>query len=400
MLSSATISAMRCEEPRVDLRDLVDFLDAHAHPHRLRDLEQPVRRRRADRGAQDVAVVALAEALDLDLVEPVEAGLERAQRLLQRFGEGAADRHRLADRLHRRRQHRFGAGEFLEGEARDLGDDVVDRRLERGRRRAAGDVVGDLVERVADRELGRDLGDRKAGRLRGERGGARHARVHLDDDHPPVGRIDGELHVRAAGLDADLAQDRDRGVAHDLVFLVGQRQRRGDGDRIAGVDAHRIDVLDRADDDAIVRLVADDLHLEFLPAEHALLDQHLVGRRGVDAALDDVDELALVVGDAAAGAAQGEARADDRRQADVVERGQRLRQRLDVMRAGRGEADPGHRLAEQLAVLGLVDRVGGRADHLDVVAVEDAHLLQAERAVERRLAAHGRQQARSRPATT
>ena len=76
-----------------------------------------------------------------------------------------------------------------------------------------------------------------------------------------------------------------------------------DGDRIAGVDAHRIDVLDRADDDAIVRLVADDLHLEFFPAEHALLDQHLVGRRGVDAALDDLDELALVVGDAAAGAA-------------------------------------------------------------------------------------------------
>ena len=240
---------------------------------------------------------------------PVEAGLQRAQRLLQRFGEGAADRHRLADRLHRGGQHRLGAGELLEGEARDLGDDVVDRRLERGRRRAAGDVVGDLVERVADRQLGGDLGDRKAGRLRGQRRGARHARVHLDDDHAAVGRIDRELHVGAAGLDADLAQHRDRGVAHDLVFLVGQRQRRRDGDRIAGVHAHRIDVLDRADDDAIVRLVADDLHLEFLPAEHAFLDQHLVGGRGVDAALDDLDELGLVVGDAAAGAAQREARA-------------------------------------------------------------------------------------------
>ena len=82
----------------------------------------------------------------------------------------------------------LGAGEFLEGEARDLGDDVVDGRLERGRRRAAGDVVGDLVERVADRELGGDLGDRKAGRLRGQRGGARHARVHLDHDHAAVCR--------------------------------------------------------------------------------------------------------------------------------------------------------------------------------------------------------------------
>ncbi len=96
--------------------------------------------------------------------------------------------------------------------------------------------------------------------------------------------------------------------------------------RIARVDAHRVDVLDGADDDAVVRLVADDLHLVLLPAEHALLDQHLVGGRGVDAALDDVDELLLVVGDAAAGAAHGEGGADDGGQADVGERQQRLAQ--------------------------------------------------------------------------
>ena len=79
--------------------------------------------------------------------------------------------------------------------------------------------------------------------------------------------------------------------------------------RVAGVHAHRVDVLDRADDDAVVRLVADHLHLELLPAEHALLDQHLGGRRGVEAALDDLGELLAVVGDAAAGAAEREGRA-------------------------------------------------------------------------------------------
>ena len=41
-------------------------------------------------------------------------------------------------------------------------------------------------------------------------------------------------------------------VAHPLVFLVGQRQRRRDRDAVAGVHAHRIDVLDRADDDEVV----------------------------------------------------------------------------------------------------------------------------------------------------
>ena len=112
-----------------------------------------------------------------------------------------------------------------------------------------------------------------------------------------------------------------------------------------------------------------------------LLDQHLVGRRGVEAALDDVEELLAVVGDAAAGAAEREGRADDRRQADVVERLQRLDRALWAStRARRLEADLRHRLAEELAVLGLVDGFGGGADHLDAELVEHAHLAQRQRA--------------------
>ncbi len=369
----------------------MDFGHVHAHAHRLRHLEDAVGRRRADRSAQHIPVVALAEALDLDLVQTVQAGLQRTQRLLQGFAERAPDRHGFADRLHRGREHRLRAREFLEGEARNLGDDIVDRRLEGRRGQAPGDVVGDLVQRVADGELGRDLGDRETGRLRRQRRGARHARIHLDHDHPPVGRVDRKLHVRAARLDADLAQNRDRGVAHHLEFLVGEGQRRRDGDGIAGMDAHRVDVLDRADDDAIVRLVADDLHLEFLPAEHALLDQHFAGRGGVDPALDDLDELALVVGDAAAGAAHREARPDDRRKTDILKRVKRLRKSFDVMGSRRLKADFGHGLAEELAILGLVDRFRRRADHLDVVLFQHAHFFQAERAIERSLAAHRRQ---------
>ena len=60
--------------------------------------------------------------------------LARAHRLRERLLEGAADRHRLADRLHVRGQAGVGAGELLEGEARPLDDEVVDRRLEAGRR--------------------------------------------------------------------------------------------------------------------------------------------------------------------------------------------------------------------------------------------------------------------------
>src|SRR6478735_6506783 len=87
----------------------------------------------------------------------------------------------------------------------------------------------------------------------------------------------------------------------------------------AGANAHRIDVLDRADDDAVVVLVANDLHLVLFPAEHRLLDQHFGSRRGFQTSLHDLEELVAIVGNATTGAAQREGRADDRRQADEFE---------------------------------------------------------------------------------
>ncbi len=55
---------------------------------------------------------------------------------------------------------------------------------------------------------------------------ARDARVHLDDDDPAVDGVDRELDVAAAGVDADLADDRDADVAQPLVLAVGEGQRR------------------------------------------------------------------------------------------------------------------------------------------------------------------------------
>src|SRR6185437_4729581 len=127
-------------------------------------------------------------------------------RLLQRFDEVAAERHDLADALHVRGQRRVGTGELLEGEARNIHHDVVEARLEAGRR-LAGDVVGNLVQRVADRQLGRALGDREPGRLGGQRRRSRDARVHLDDDLTAGLRVDGELDVGPAGLHTDGADD-------------------------------------------------------------------------------------------------------------------------------------------------------------------------------------------------
>ena len=76
----------------------------------------------------------------------------------------------------------------------------------------------------------------------------------------------------------------------------------------------------------------------------------------------------------------------------LVERAQRVGQVLGLDRARRLQTDPGHGLAETAAVFRLVDGVGGGTDHLDVEFRQRALLAQRKRAVQRGLAAHGRQQ--------
>jgi hypothetical protein len=228
----------------------------------------------------------------------------------------------------------------------NLGHHVIDGGLEAGGR-LARDVVADFVEAVAHGQLGGDLGDGEAGGLGGQRGAARDARVHFDDHHAAVARVDRKLHVGAAGIDADFAQAAYGAIAHHLVFAVGEGLRGRHGDGIAGVHAHGVEILDGADDDAVVGQVAHHLQLELLPAEHALFDEDFVHRRKVEAALQNLGQLFLVVGYAAAGAAEGEAGAQDARVADA--RGEFLAglDAVDELRLRRFEADLAHGVFEQ-----------------------------------------------------
>src|SRR5207244_3949250 len=78
----------------------------------------------------------------------------------------------------------------------------------------------------------------------------------LDHEHLAVRRVDGELDVATARFDADLADDGDRGIAHALVLAVRECHGGRHGDRIAGVHAHGVHVLDRAYDHHVVPVIA------------------------------------------------------------------------------------------------------------------------------------------------
>ena len=139
-------------------------------------------------------------------------------------------------------------------------------------------------------------------------------------------------------------------------------------------------------------LVAHHLELEFLPARDRPLDEDLANRAGREASGREAAELLRVGGDAGAGAAEDERGPDDEREADD---GRHLERLVHVVReAGLGhrEADLGHRLLEAVAVLGGADRLDLGPDELDPEPVEHAVLGELHREVERRLAAHRREQ--------
>ncbi len=379
------------QEPGIDVGVTEHFVHRQAGTEGITDVPDAVRSGHVQFPGEGLAGVLGIQVLQF-LVKALGAHLQATQSFLQRLLESPADGHHLTHGLHLGGQAGVGLGEFLEGEAGNLGDHVVDGRLERGRGDPSGDLVAQLVQGVAHRQLGRHLGNREAGGLGGQRRGAGHPGVHFNHHHAPGVRVDAELHVGTTGLNSDLAQHRQRGVAHDLILLVGQGLGRGHGNGVPGVHAHGVEVLNGADDDAVVVLVPNDLHLVLLPADQGFVDQQLVGGREVQPALADLLKLILVVGNATAGAAHGEGRPDDAREADLLGHFPGLLHGVGDGRARAFQADLLHGLVEPVAVLGLVDGVGVGADHFHPMLGQHAMTLQVQRAVEGGLPPHGRQQ--------
>ena len=379
------------QEPRVDTGRGRQRVGSHPAAQRRLELEHASGRGRARRRHELVVVEEVVGHLGGIAVEPGPPLLERADGLLERLGEGPPDGHDLPHRLHAGTEPFDRAGQLLEGPTRDLGDDVVDGGLE-ARRRGAGDVVGDLVERVSDGQARRDLGDGEPGRLGCQGRRARHARVHLDHEPPAVGGAHRELDVRSARLDPDAPDAGEGVVAHRLVFDVRQRLRGGDGDRVAGVHTHGVEVLDRAHHDAVVHPVAHDLELELLPSRDGPLDQDLVHRARRQPLGRHLGELDAVIGGPGPGSSQDEAGPDHERKADALAERHGLVEVRGEPRGRNLEPDLLHGGLELVAVLGGGDRLGVGADQLDAERVEHAPFRQPEGEVEAGLAPHGGQQ--------
>ena len=370
------------QEPRIDLGQGMHLIHAHALGKGVAHIPNAVRPRCTKFFFQDLAVLGF-------FVHAIHADFQAAQGLLERLLKGATHGHHLTHRLHLGGQSAVGLGEFFKGKARNFGDHVIDAGLETGWGGTARDVVAQFIQGIAHGQFGRHLGNGKTGGLGGQGGGTRHPGVHLDHDHAPIFGVDRKLHIRATGVNANFPQHRQAGVAHDLVFLVGQGLGRRHRDGVARVHAHGVQVFNGTHDDAVVRFVAHHLHLKLFPTQQRLFDQQLIGRRGLQAALANGFKLFSVVGNAPAGAAQGEAGADDGGKAHRLLHHPSLVHRMGNARARRTQTDFGHRIFELEPVFGFVDGLWAGPNQLNLVFVEHPVAPQVKRTVEGCLAAHG-----------
>ena len=369
------------EEVGRDHRQCSDLVHARAQTQQLRDGKEPV----IAELVQVLGQLRLGHVLELRQPEVLRADLQRADGLEQALLERAADAHDLACGLHLRAERVGGGRELIEREARQLCDHVVQRRLERGRR--VGD--GDLVEVHADGDLGRDARDGIAAGLARQRRRAGDAGVDLNEEVLRSLGVERKLHV-AAALDLQRADDLDRAVVEHLHVMVAERHDRRDDGGVAGVHAHGVDVLHAADGDGAVGRIAHDLKLDFLIALDALFDQHLMDGRELERLHAQLDELRLVVGKAAARAAERERRAQHDRIADGRGRGLGLLEVVGDLRRDDRLADALAELLELLAVLGTADAVAVRAEKLDLALLEHALLLELHRQIQAGLAADAR----------
>ena len=156
--------------------------------------------------------------------------------------------------------------------------------------------------------------------------------------------------------------------------------------------AHRVHVLDRADDDHGVGRVPHHLELELLPPLHRALDEHLPDRARSQRRLHRRRVLVAVVDHRRPRPPEGERGAQDRGESNHVGSLVGPSQRGHRNGWQHRQAGPPHRLPEALPVLRGSNRLHRCAEQLDAEPRQRAGGRELHRHVERRLAPQRREE--------
>ena len=191
----------------------------------------------------------------------------------------------------------------------------------------------------------------------------------------------------ALAHNAQMSDHLNGGPSEHEVFAVGERLRRRDDDRVAGVDAKRVKVLHVAHGDAVVAVVADHLVLELLPPAQVLVNEDL--RASGESLGGHGTQFVVVGGKSRPQAPQCVGGPDQDGVPDLVGRHDRLVNGGGTVRERNRFVDFFELLAEDLAVFGGFNDRDLRPEHFDAGRLELSRVPQFDADIEGGLPTHG-----------
>ena len=295
----------------------------------------------------------------------------RSQTLEQRFCHRLTDTENFTRGLHFRTEDGVCVVELFKGEDGNL-DRVVRRRSVKTR------AVAEICQLFAEHDLCRKVDHRNIGNLGDIRNGSRCTRVDLDD-------IQLTLVNEVLDVDKTLGAQRQRqlfgAVADGLDVLVGEVERRVNGDGVTGVNACAFDVFhDTGDEDVFT--VGDNVDFQ-LGTGHILVDENGV----VDTAGEDhihiVLSLLVRAGDGHVLTADDVGRTEENGIAECVCRMERFFDRLDTHTLGAAESEGFKQFVKSCTVFCEVNTVSGRTEDTDTLPVKELRQLDCRLTAER-----------------
>ena len=183
-----------------------------------------------------------------------------------------------------------------------------------------------------------------------------------------------ELHVGAAD---DLNSfDNVVGIfLQALLQLFGNGQHRRGAVRVAGMDAHCINIFNKTDGDHVVFGVTDNFQLQLFPADHGFFNQDLADETCRNAPAGDNAQLFQIINDAAASAAHGIGRPDDHRITKLGRNFFRLFDRNSRFAFGHFNAELVHSFFKSDPVFAPFNGIHLNTDHLHMVLLQNTQLV-------------------------
>src|SRR5262249_1950212 len=154
----------------------------------------------------------------------------------------------------------------------------------------------------------------------------------------------------------------------------GQCLNRRNRDRVSRVHAHRIEVLDAADDHDVILEIAHNLQLKFFPSDNRFFDQNLVGGAQIQPPPSQFFKLFCIERNAPSGSSQREGRPYDGGISNPFDDLQSLVEIMGNTAFRSLEIDLTHGVLEQLSILSNLDGFDLCPDQFYAILIQDSFL--------------------------